>query len=209
VEAAIKCILDAQGGKKDCEVRLLDIGAGTGAIGLALLTVLPKAYCLAIDINPKAVELSQHNAQKLGVAERYQCLLCGIENLYEQLGQEAAQSFDLIVSNPPYIPEADMAGLEPEVKNYEDRGALCGGQDGGNIIRAILKLAPTLLEHQYGLGEVWMEVDVSHPERMESWLAVDQQQQSRRLEFVEWRRDLAGRPRFCRFRLLDSDVGKE
>lgn len=188
-EELVELVLGWEGGLSRSEPwRMLDIGVGTGAIGLALLHCLPRATCMGIDPNPKAVELARSNAKKLGLEGRYECVQCGVED-YEGPGD-----FDLIVSNPPYIPARQLAGLMEEVRRYEDPGALDGGEDGGDIIRSILRRAPKLLRPAPGLGMVWMEVDDSHPQAMErepaAWEAAGP------MRLVEWRRDCSGRPRF-------------
>ena len=77
--------------------------------------------------------------------------------------------FDVIVSNPPYIPAADMPGLAPEVRRYEDHAALCGGVDGADVIRDLVRVAPRLLRAA-GPRAIWLEVDPSHPRLLERWL---------------------------------------
>lgn len=102
--------------------RLLDVGTGSGAILLSLLTKLPQAEGVAADASAAALEVARRNAQALGVAERVS-FCCG--DLYEPV----TGTFDAVLSNPPYIPESDLAGLAPEV-HKEPRGALAAGEDG-------------------------------------------------------------------------------
>ena len=122
-EQLVEMVLAAHGDQP--ALRLLDVGCGSGAIGLALLNKLPRATCVGIDIREEAVDLSAENAALVGVAARYSALHVpgGIAAF------TAEQPFDVIVSNPPYIPAADMPGLAPEVRRYEDHAALCGGTD--------------------------------------------------------------------------------
>ena len=122
---------------------ILDIGSGSGVIGISLLhelreltdstqkqLIAEQVTCSAIDINERAVQLSRSNAVRvLGEAGRgYSCQHTGVREYVDDSRNH--KSFDLIVSNPPYIPEAEMAALAPEVARYEDRAALCGGSDG-------------------------------------------------------------------------------
>lgn len=122
---------------------ILDIGSGSGVIGISLLKelrdaaepiqgqqVVDRVLCSAIDINERAVQLSRSNAAKvLGDAGRgYSCRLSSIFHYSSDSSNH--NKFDLIVSNPPYIPEAEMEALAPEVARYEDRAALCGGREG-------------------------------------------------------------------------------
>ncbi len=172
------------------EIDILDVGCGTGAIGLALLNRLPNARCVGIDVCPTARTLSQANAERLGLSSRYEALLVdgGIAACHL-----SPRRFDVIVSNPPYIPRADMAALEPEVAWHEDAGALCGGVDGLDVVRELLLAAPRLLRTD-GPRSIWLEVDTSHPPLLERWL---QEQTTLGLHMVRWMRDACGRPRFC------------
>lgn len=181
-------------------LRVLDVGCGTGAIGLAILSRRPLARCTAIDIAEEAVALAAHNAQLLGLEGRYEAKRVPIEELGAPAAAvaaaAAAERYDVLLSNPPYIPEGDMASLEPEVVGWEDRRALCGGRDGLDVIIAILERASSLLR---GPGcEVWLEVDPSHPPLIRAW--VDQHPHSR-LAFVESICDFGGHERFCRLRV--------
>lgn len=186
-EELVEMVLECEGLKQRADLKILDIGVGSGAIGLALLNMLPKASCVGIDINPKAVELARANAQSLNLASRYECLQVGIEQYDGQGGP-----FDIVVSNPPYIPREQMETLQEEVRRYEDWGALDGGVDGGDIIRSIIAKSPSLLKKD-SLGRLWMEVDTSHPEVMEAWL---REQGGSGMKMREWRNDFCGRPRF-------------
>lgn len=133
VEAALKCA------KKDAPLRLLDLGSGTGCILLALLHELPSATGLGIDRAPRAVEQAQINAARLGLEGR----------AHFQLGdwlEGIEEPFDLIVSNPPYIPASDIEALEPEVRLFDPLAALVGGADGLDPYRALIPLFPAFLK---------------------------------------------------------------
>ena len=108
-------------------------------------------------------------------------------------------AFDVIVSNPPYIPRADMSTLEAEVVGHEDDRALCGGEDGLDIVRELLLSAPSLLRPD-GPKTIWLEVDPSHPPLIRDWLASEPQASELRMEFVQWLSDSYGLPRFCQVR---------
>ncbi len=125
--------------------RILDIGTGTGAVGLSLLQAKPFATAVLTDISPDAAAVASRNADALALSDRAGILL----------GSWAAGAegpFDLIVSNPPYIPSADIAGLEPDVRDHEPHLALDGGPDGLHAYRAILAQAPGLLAPGGGLA---------------------------------------------------------
>lgn len=110
--------------------RLLDLGTGTGCVVLSLLAERPEAKGVATDISERALAVAQENAARLNLADRVQFLqgdwFHGVEG-----------RFDLIVSNPPYITEAEMADLAPEVRDWEPHGALTPGGDGLGAYRAI------------------------------------------------------------------------
>jgi len=110
--------------------RILDLGAGSGCILLTLLAEWPEATGVGVDISPEALAVAADNARRLGVAGRAELRRgdwCeGLEG-----------PFDLIVSNPPYIAEREIAGLAPEVRLHEPRMALSGGTDGLDAYRRI------------------------------------------------------------------------
>lgn len=112
--------------------QILDIGTGSGAIIVSLLDMLPEAHGTAVDVSPGALAVAKENAANIGVAERLQFVR---SDLYSALPRDAV--FDVIISNPPYIPSADIAGLAADVKR-EPRLALDGGADGLNFYRRII-----------------------------------------------------------------------
>ena len=180
----------------DQPLRILDIGSGTGCIGLSLLTHLPNSNCIAIDPGLDAVELSRENADFLGLTNRYECIQVAVEKFDHVL------PFDLIVSNPPYIPSVDMSTLAPEL-NFEDKNALCGGLKGLDIINEIFKCGGRLLkqtnssEHDSNHVQhlIYMEVDSSHPVSLTS----SNISQSHGLHLIDWWKDHQDLPRFCVF----------
>lgn len=113
--------------------RILDIGCGSGAIIDSLLGGLPEATGVAVDINPGAVAVTKENAETIGVADR---LEVRASDLYARVPGDP--KFQVVVSNPPYIPEGDLAGLQQEVQK-EPRAALDGGKDGLDFYRRILQ----------------------------------------------------------------------
>jgi release factor glutamine methyltransferase len=133
VEAALALVADRQGPR-----RILDLGTGTGCLLLALLAELPQARGIGVDIAQGALVVAAANARRLGLAGRAG-FLCG------DWGAGIAGTFDLVVTNPPYVPDADIAGLEPEVRAHDPRRALAGGTDGLAAYRAIAVELPRLL----------------------------------------------------------------
>jgi release factor glutamine methyltransferase len=110
----------------------LDFGTGTGCIAIALAAKCPDAKIVATDISADALALAKENAAKNNFAERIEFLQAdGFAAL------PAKTKFDLIVSNPPYIPTAEIATLQPEVRDFDPRAALDGGTDGLDFYRIL------------------------------------------------------------------------
>ncbi|TLU72771.1 peptide chain release factor N(5)-glutamine methyltransferase [Lichenicoccus roseus] len=116
-------------------LRLLDLGTGTGCLLLAALSEFPCAVGLGIDRSEAACRMAAANAVRNGLAGRAM-MLCGEWLEAVRLGE--ADRFDVVISNPPYIPVQDIAGLMPEVSGHEPRLALDGGPDGLRSYRIIL-----------------------------------------------------------------------
>jgi len=128
---------------------VLDIGTGSGCIAVALAHSLPHAAVTAVDISPPALAMARRNAERNGAAVEF---LAG--SLLEPV---AGRRFDLIVSNPPYIPSRDIDGLEPEVRDFDPRGALDGGPDGLDAYRRLIPAAPA---HLNPAGWLLVEVGI-------------------------------------------------
>lgn len=120
------------------DVEILDICTGTGCIPLALLSVLPHARALGVDISPAALRLAQRNAEKLGLAAR-------MTVMKSNWAQDVTGRFDIITCNPPYIPSADIDSLAPDVRHYDPILALDGGKDGLDAYRIVFPQIRTLL----------------------------------------------------------------
>lgn len=125
--------------------RILDIGTGTGAVGLSLLQAKPFATAILTDISPDAAAVASRNADALSLSDRAQ-----IAQGSWTAGAEGP--FDLIVSNPPYIRSGDIAALKADVRDHEPHLALDGGADGLDAYRAILIEAPALLAPGGGMA---------------------------------------------------------
>lgn len=122
----------------NCEVTFADLGIGSGAIAISILKFVKSARASAVDLSSEALEVANFNATKFHVQDRLE-LLQG--DLFEPL---QGKIFNAIVSNPPYIPTADLETLQSEVK-MEPRLALDGGQDGLSFYRRIISSAPRFL----------------------------------------------------------------
>ncbi len=148
VEAALEAV-DADR-RRDAALVIADLGTGSGAILLALLTELPNATGIGTDINPAALQAARGNAARLGLAPRAAFVGCNY-------ALALAAGFDLIVSNPPYIRSADIAGLSTEVRDHDPRLALDGGADGLDAYRIIAPQAEARL-----VPGGWLVVEVGH-----------------------------------------------
>ena len=205
--------------------RLLDIGSGTGCIGISfLLEATPEWSVTAIDVEPVAIRTSRENAQRLlsQSQDLYEAHCIGIEPFARDLQQQPQPQpqqqpqpqessatdddtyglFDLVVSNPPYILPRDMATLDPTVLWHESHVALNGGGDDGlNVIRSILAALPTICRTN---AICWLEVDPSQPPLIEAYC---QQQQScsdshKVVRFVECVKDMFGKDRFVKLQVV-------
>jgi release factor glutamine methyltransferase len=136
VELALE--LMRAGGKLDRALRIADLGTGSGAILLALLSELPAAQGFGTDISQAALQTAGANAARAGLSDRATFLAC-------DYASGLIGPFDLIVSNPPYIRTADIDGLAAEVRNHDPPAALDGGADGLNAYRALIPQAAPLL----------------------------------------------------------------
>ncbi len=147
VERALRCLKQLDG-----EARrpvMADLGTGTGAIAIALLQDCPSAICVAVDISAAALATARGNAERHGVGDR--CLFVR-GSFADAL---ATASFDVIVSNPPYIVSGEIAGLDVEVRDFDPRIALDGGSDGLDAYRNLIPQAKrALCENGYLLVEI-------------------------------------------------------
>ncbi len=137
------------------EPRIVDVGAGSGAIAVALAVHLADACVTSIDVSADALAVARENAARNAVSEQVRFLHGDL------LAPVAGEAFDLVVSNPPYVPERDRESLSVEVREYEPPQALFAGEDGLDVYRRLIPagyaaLAPggyMLLEIGYGQAE--------------------------------------------------------
>jgi len=139
-ETVVEAALDYVAGSnlRTETLHILDIGTGSGALLLALLSELPNARGIGTDISAAALSIARANAERHALASR--CTFVETD-----IAAGLAGPFDLIVSNPPYVAHGDIATLEPEVRDYDPALALDGGSDGLDGYRAIAHAAPGLL----------------------------------------------------------------
>lgn len=114
---------------------ICDVGTGSGCIAITLLHELPQAGGIALDISEAALAVAERNAKRHGVFERLSFLE---SDCFVGLEPASSPRFDLIVSNPPYVAERAVSGLQREVRDFEPRVALLAGEDGLSVIRRLL-----------------------------------------------------------------------
>ncbi len=134
----------------------LEIGIGSGCLSIAILAQIAAAHAMGVDISGEAVAMARLNAEKNSVADR---LRLQRGDLFEGL----SGSFDLIVSNPPYVPRDQLSGLQPEISKYEPPVALDGGLDGLGIIRRLILQAP---DHLKMRGAILIEIGFDQAEKV-------------------------------------------
>ncbi|MGJ4912479.1 peptide chain release factor N(5)-glutamine methyltransferase [Bradyrhizobium sp. SZCCHNS3002] len=150
VELALEHL--AAGGALTRPLRIADLGTGSGAILLALLSELPRAHGVGTDISVGALATARDNARALGLADRAGFVACSY-------AAALSAGFDLIVSNPPYIPSSEISELDVEVRSHDPLRALDGGKDGLDAYRALIPQAAALLRPggavivEVGLGQ--------------------------------------------------------
>ena len=157
-------------------LKILDLGTGSGAILLSLLTELPHATGVGVDISPQAIEIAAENAAHLGLASR-------VEFLLSSWCDGLSGQFDLIVSNPPYIESSVISGLEPEVAMFEPKLALDGGVDGLDAYRLLASQVPLFLR-----SGGWVVFEVGEAQA----LAVQQLMSEQKLENFSIAKDYQG-----------------
>ncbi|KAM9859922.1 MTRF1L release factor glutamine methyltransferase [Aulostomus maculatus] len=190
--------LRMKSGNGDDPCTCLEVGCGSGAISLSLLTSLPQLTAIALDQSLHAVDLTRQNALQLGLQDRLQTYHIDVMKDAETV-LSVCSHVSVLVSNPPYLFSEDLASLEPEILRFEDHSALDGGKDGLEVIRQILTLAPKILSNH---GRVYLEVDPRHPPLIEQWVEANVEG----LRYVETQHDISGRPRFC---ILQTDKSRD
>jgi len=118
---------------------ILDIGTGSGCILISLISELKKSKGIGIDVSKKAIEIAIKNASKFTVDNRIRFFRASINNFNQK-------KFDLIVSNPPYIRSVDIKNLDDDIKKYEPKIALDGGNDGLDLIKKVIYKSKYILK---------------------------------------------------------------
>ncbi len=138
------------------EIVFCEIGVGSGCISVSILHNVQNATAIGVDISEKAIAVAERNAARHGVADRLTLikgdLFAGVDH-----------RFDLIVSNPPYIPFADLTDMQKEVRDFEPHNALFAGNDGLDIVRRLIEEAP---EHLSPCGLLLIEIGFGQAEKL-------------------------------------------
>ena len=124
---------------KEKKISILDIGTGSGCIILSLLDELKRSTGIGIDISKEAVYIAKINGLRLNLLNRVKFLNKSVSSLFNK-------KFDLIVSNPPYIESKDMKNLSEDIRRYEPRLALDGGNDGLDLIKKVIYKSKSILK---------------------------------------------------------------
>ncbi|WP_371811430.1 peptide chain release factor N(5)-glutamine methyltransferase [Stappia sp. 28M-7] len=180
VEAVLDWCAGAQG--REHPYRFADLGTGSGAIAIALLSELPNAVAVATDMAPGALATARDNAVRNGVGERFLPCLGDFASML-------APGMDFLVSNPPYISLTEESQLSREVRDHDPRAALFAGEDGLDAYRVILPQTRALLGR---FAPLFLEIGASQAG------AVSEMARSAGLEDIQVFQDLAGQDRVVR-----------
>ena len=134
---------------RDANLRIVDVGTGSGAIAVAIAHALPRSRVTAVDLYPPALEIARRNAERHGVIDRVTLLQSDL------LAAVGRTEFDVVVSNPPYIADGEV--LEPQVANYEPRSALYAGPTGLEVYERLIPQART-----YSGQEGWLMMEIGY-----------------------------------------------
>jgi release factor glutamine methyltransferase len=177
-ETVVELALSLLGKERARPLRIADLGTGSGAILLALLSELPNAFGVGTDVSVDALDVARANARSLALDARAAFVQC-------DYGRALAGGFDLVVSNPPYVAVGEIATLSIEVRDHDPQGALDGGADGLDAYRAIAADARRLI----GAGHLIVEIGAGQQHDIHAVLA------RKGLAVTAFRHDLSGEVR--------------
>lgn len=165
------------------DIEVVDLCTGSGCIACSIASEYPAAHVVALDIDPAALRLAQRNIDELGLCDRVELLH---SDLLAELMSDGRDRYDLIISNPPYVPTAVCQSLDTEVKDYDPMLALDGGEDGLDLVRRFASDALFCLKPGALLA---MELYEGHMDKAKALL------QEQGFVSVSVKEDLTGRPR--------------
>jgi release factor glutamine methyltransferase len=160
-EHLVEEVLRLAGSLADQDLRIADLGTGSGIIAVALAHALPKAHIAAVDLSRQALLIARENAERNQVAGRIEFFEGDL------LGPLAGRRFSIIASNPPYVPLLDRDSLSVEVREHEPHAALFAGEDGLDIYR---RLIPEARDHLLPGGWLVMEIGYGQRDAIEAML---------------------------------------
>ena len=149
--------------RKSESPKILDLGTGSGCIAVTAAVNLPTAQVTAVDLHAGALQVARSNAERHKVTERMEFLE---GDLFAPVA--AGKRFDFVVSNPPYIPSGELAGLQEDVRKHEPQLALDGGGDGLDVIRRLIAKLPEFLAEN---GTFLVEIDPPQFEAVQTMLS--------------------------------------
>ena len=182
-EHIIEVVLARVGSRRSQSVRIADVGTGSGCIAIALARELPRAEIVATDISALALDYARTNAARHAVSSRIQFYETNLLRALAEFSDRARNSFDLIVSNPPYVGRNDAAKLAREVREHEPSEALFAGDRGFDLYPGLVEQATKLLRPE---GMIVLEVGYDGADYVQSLLSASG------WCAVEVSRDLAG-----------------
>lgn len=159
--------------------KILDLGTGSGAIILSLKKAFPNAECTACDISEEPLSLAKENAELANLNVKFE-----VSDWFENI----CGKFDLIVSNPPYLTEAEVLNAEAEVRQFDPPAALSSPDEGAEDLRNIIKESPEFLEKN---GILALECGIAHPAMLK-----DENRENKNFSNIEIIKDFSGRDRF-------------
>jgi len=162
---------------KNDELNILDLGTGTGCLLLSILNEFPNSKGVGVDISSGAIDIAKENAKEIGISKKVNFIDSDWKNM------ELNNSFNVIISNPPYIENSEIESLEPEVKNFDPYLALAGGNDGLDSYKEIIKILPKLLKKD---GKIFFEIGYNQEVPVKEMLAHNG------FSVIEVTQDLAG-----------------
>lgn len=189
-------LLDQMQNLRNGKLTILDLCTGSGCIALAFADAFPKAHVLATDISEEALKLARQNAKHNQISN----VTFLHSNLFDAIAE--TNKFDLILANPPYIPESQWSTLEPSVKNWEDKNALIASDAGMALIKKIIDQAPKYLKdnellEKNNIPQLAIEIDATQGTTLSTYL------KNRGYTHISIIKDLEGKDRLACGRIVD------
>lgn len=194
-ETLIELVCEIFGNNLNQEKKILELGIGSGCLIISLLNIFKNFQGIGVDVSQDALKIANENLVKFNLANRLE-LLCS--NMFQELSRSL--KFDVIISNPPYIPTQDIAKLQSEVAKFEPRIALDGGEDGLDFYRIIAQNSSKFLNSESNsslnsLGRVIVEIGYGQAQEVIKIF------KKNNFKFINQKKDLSGI-----IRVLDFEI---